>query len=39
VTSATLPLAPKDNFQFGVRAVDGDRHHSPVGFPVTNFSN
>jgi hypothetical protein len=39
VTSATLPLSPKDNFQFGVRAVDRDGHHSPVAFPVTNFSN
>ncbi len=39
VTSLTLPLSPKDNFQFGVRAVDRDGHHSPVAFPVTNFSN
>jgi hypothetical protein len=39
VTTATLPLSPKDNFQFGVRAVDRDGHHSPVAFPVTNFSN
>jgi Peptidase family M28/Fibronectin type III domain len=35
VTTATLPIAPKDNFQFGVRAVDKDGHHSPVAFPVT----
>ena len=35
VTTATLPLAPKDNFHFGVRAVDRDGHHSPVAFPVT----
>jgi hypothetical protein len=35
VTSVTLPLSPKDNFQFGVRAVDRDGHHSPVAFPVT----
>jgi hypothetical protein len=34
VTSATLPIAPKDNFQFGVRAVDTAGHHSPVGFPI-----
>ena len=39
VTSVNLPAAPKDNFQFGVRAVDRDGHHSPVAFPVTNFSN
>jgi len=37
VTTATLPIAPKDNFQFGVRAVDTDGHHSPVAFPVTVF--
>jgi hypothetical protein len=35
VTIATLPLSPKDNFQFGVRAVDKAGHHSPVAFPVT----
>jgi hypothetical protein len=35
VTNVTLPLSPKDNFQFGVRAVDKDGHHSPVAFPVT----
>jgi Peptidase family M28/Fibronectin type III domain len=39
VTSANLPLSPKDNFQFGVRAVDREGHHSPVAFPVTNFTN
>ncbi len=35
VTTVTLPLSPKDNFQFGVRAVDKDGNHSPVAFPVT----
>ena len=35
VTTVTLPLSPKDNFQFGVRAVDRDGHHSPVAFPAT----
>jgi Zn-dependent M28 family amino/carboxypeptidase len=35
VTTVILPLSPKDNFQFGVRAVDRDGHHSPVAFPVT----
>lgn len=35
VTSVILPLSPKDNFQFGVRAVDKDGHRSPVAFPVT----
>lgn len=38
VTTVTLPLAPKDNFHFGVRAVDKDGHHSPVAFPVTKFN-
>jgi hypothetical protein len=38
VTTATLPLSPKDNFQFGVRAVDKDGHHSPVAFPTTKFN-
>ena len=33
VTNVVLPLSPKDNFQFGVRAVDRDGHHSPVAFP------
>ncbi len=37
VTTVTLPISPKDNFQFGVRAVDRDGHHSPVAFPVTVF--
>lgn len=35
VTTVTLPIAPKDNFQFGLRAVDAAGHHSPVAFPVT----
>jgi hypothetical protein len=35
VTQVILPLAPKDNFQFGVRAVDKAGHRSPVAFPVT----
>lgn len=40
VTTVTLTgLAPKDNFQFGVRAVDKDGHHSPVGFPVRTNTN
>jgi hypothetical protein len=38
VTSFTLPIAPKDNFQFGVRAVDKAGHHSPVAFPITKTS-
>lgn len=38
VTTATLPLSPKDNFQFAVRAVDKDGHHSPVAFPTTKFN-
>jgi hypothetical protein len=38
VTTVTLPVAPKDNFQFGVRAVDKAGHHSPVAFPVTKFN-
>jgi Zn-dependent M28 family amino/carboxypeptidase len=33
VTTVTFPLSPKDNFQFGVRAVDRDGHRSPVAFP------
>ena len=37
VTTATLPIAPKDNFQLGVRAVDKDGHRSPVAFPATKF--
>src|SRR5262249_44257444 len=35
LTTVTLPLPPKANFQFGVRAVDKDGPHSPVAFPVT----
>jgi hypothetical protein len=35
VTTATLPVSPKDNFQFGVRAVDKSGHRSPVAFPTT----
>lgn len=35
VTLVTLPIAPKDNFHFGVRAVDKDGHRSPVAFPTT----
>jgi hypothetical protein len=38
VTTATFPISPKDNFQFGVRAVDRDGHRSPVAFPVTRFN-
>ena len=38
VTTVTLPLSPKDNFQFGLRAVDKEGHHSPVAFPVTKFN-
>jgi len=38
VTTVTLPVAPKDNFQFGVRAVDKAGHHSPVAFPTTKFN-
>jgi hypothetical protein len=38
VTTVTLPIAPKDNFQFGVRAIDREGHHSPVAFPVTKFN-
>jgi Zn-dependent M28 family amino/carboxypeptidase len=38
VNTVTLPLSPKDNFQFGVRAVDSSGHHSPVAFPVTKFN-
>jgi Peptidase family M28 len=33
VTTAAFPHAPKDNFQFGVRAVDSQGHRSPVAFP------
>ena len=38
VTTVTLPVSPKDNFQFGIRAVDNAGHHSPVAFPVTKFN-
>ena len=38
VTTVTLPVAPKDNFQFGVRAVDKAGHRSPVAFPTTKFN-
>jgi hypothetical protein len=38
VTTITLPLAPKDNFHFGLRAVDKAGHHSPVAFPTTKFN-
>jgi len=34
VTSATLPLVNKDNFSFGVRAVNLDGYRSPVAFPA-----
>ncbi|WP_157248176.1 M20/M25/M40 family metallo-hydrolase [Nonomuraea typhae] len=34
VTSYTLKGLSKDNFQFGVRAVDTQGHRSPVSFPV-----
>jgi Peptidase family M28 len=34
VTSASFPNAPKDNFEFGVRAVDEAGHRSPVAYPV-----
>ena len=38
VTTITLPFSPKDNFQFGLRAVDTAGHHSPVAFPITRFN-
>jgi hypothetical protein len=38
VTTVTIPISPKDNFQFGVRAVDRAGHHSPVAFPTTKFN-
>lgn len=38
VTTVTLPISPKDNFQFGLRAVDTAGHHSPVAFPTTKFN-
>jgi Zn-dependent M28 family amino/carboxypeptidase len=34
VTTVTFPIAPKDNFHFGVRAVDTSGHRGPVGFPI-----
>ncbi|HEX6470288.1 MAG TPA: M28 family metallopeptidase [Streptosporangiaceae bacterium] len=34
VTTVTIDLS-KDNVQFGIRAVDGDGHRSPVAFPLT----
>jgi peptidase M28-like protein len=34
VTSFTVPSLSKDNFQFGVRAVDRDGNRSPVSFPA-----
>jgi hypothetical protein len=33
VTRITIPLS-KDNWQFGVRAVDAEGHRSPAGFPT-----
>ena len=33
VTASSLPNAPKDNYFFGVRAVDTAGHRSPVAFP------
>jgi hypothetical protein len=38
VTTVTFPFAPKDNFHFGLRAVDKAGHHSPVAFPITKFN-
>lgn len=34
VTSASFPFFAKDNFIIGVRAVDGNGHHSPVAYPA-----
>jgi hypothetical protein len=34
VTSYTAEGMSKDNFQFGVRAVDRDGNRSPVSFPL-----
>lgn len=34
LTSAFFPFFAKDNFIIGVRAVDGNGHHSPVAFPT-----
>ena len=33
VTSHTIKGMSKDNYFFGVRAVDREGHRSPVGFP------
>ena len=33
VTNVTLPNVSKDNFWFGVRAVDTQGNRSPVAFP------
>lgn len=38
VTTVTLPFSPKDNFHFGLRAVDKAGHRSPVAFPTTKFN-
>jgi hypothetical protein len=38
VTTVTFPFSPKDNFHFGLRAVDKDGHRSPVTFPTTKFN-
>lgn len=38
VSTVTLPISPKDNFQFGLRSVDRAGHHSPVAFPTTKFN-
>jgi hypothetical protein len=34
VTSHTMPAMSKDNFFFGIRAVDRTGHRSPVSFPL-----
>jgi hypothetical protein len=34
VTSTTMEAMSKDNFFFGIRAVDRDGHRSPVSFPL-----
>jgi hypothetical protein len=34
VASATMEAMSKDNFFFGIRAVDRDSHRSPVSFPL-----
>jgi hypothetical protein len=38
VTTVTFAFSPKDNFHFGLRAVDKDGHRSPVAFPTTKFN-